>query len=74
MDNFRNAVCEGIPSAIPPAKPYDESVNHAPRRKQILSAQEKRLALRNALRYFPQEQHKFLAREFAQELEEYGRI
>ena len=74
MDNFFKTVCEGIPSVIPPAKPYDESINHAPRRKEILTKEEKKLALKNALRYFPVEQHPFLAKEFAQELEEYGRI
>ena len=74
MDNFFKTVCEGIPSVIPPAKPYDEGINHAPRRKEILTKEEKKLALKNALRYFPVEQHPFLAREFAQELEEYGRI
>ena len=74
MDNFFKSVCEGIPSEIPPAKPYDESINHAPRRKEILTKGEKKLALKNALRYFPEEQHPFLAKEFAQELEEYGRI
>ncbi len=74
MDNFFKSVCEGIPSEIPPAKPYDENINHAPRRKEILTKGEKKLALKNALRYFPEEQHPFLAKEFAQELEEYGRI
>ncbi len=67
-------VCEGIPEVIPPAKPYDKAINHAPRRKDILSAEEKKLALKNALRYFPVHQHKELAPEFAAELQEYGRI
>ena len=74
MDNFREKVCEGIPVEIPAAKPYDPSINHAPRRKEILTLEEKKLALRNALRYFPQEQHAALAPEFARELEDYGRI
>ena len=74
MDNFRDKVCEGIPAEIPAAKPYDHSINHAPRRKEILTLEEKKLALKNALRYFPQEQHKVLAPEFARELEDYGRI
>ena len=72
--NFRNEILEGIPAQIPQAKAYDKSVNHAPKRKDILTLQEKRLALKNALRYFPQEQHAALAPEFAKELEEYGRI
>ena len=74
MDNFRETVCEGIPAVIPQAKAYDPAINHAPRRKDILSLEEKRLALKNALRYFPAEQHAALAPEFAKELEEYGRI
>lgn len=72
--NFRNEILEGIPAQIPQAKAYDKSVNHAPKRKDILTLQEKRLALKNALRYFPKEQHAALAPEFAKELEEYGRI
>ncbi len=72
--NFRNEILEGIPAQIPQAKAYDKSVNHAPKRKDILTLQEKRLSLKNALRYFPQEQHAALAPEFAKELEEYGRI
>ncbi len=65
---------EGIPSRIPPAKPLDGSVDHAPVRKDILTAEEKKLALANALRYFPKEQHAELAPEFARELKQYGRI
>lgn len=65
---------EGIPSIIPPAKPFCKNVNHAPVRKDILTREEKRLALANALRYFPPEQHAELAPEFARELKEYGRI
>ena len=72
--NFRNEILEGIPAVIPQAKAYDKSINHAPKRKEILTLQEKRLALKNALRYFPKEQHAELAGEFAKELEEYGRI
>ena len=71
---FRNDILGGIPDRIPAAKPYDNSVSHAPRRKDILSADEKKLALRNALRYFPPEQHAALAPEFADELRRYGRI
>lgn len=65
---------EGIPSRIPPAKPIDERVSHAPVRKDILTPEEKKLALANALRYFPKEQHTVLAPEFARELKQYGRI
>ncbi|MBR5856151.1 MAG: urocanate hydratase, partial [Bacteroidales bacterium] len=72
--NFRNEILEGIPAQIPQAREYDKSINHAPKRKEILTLQEKRLALKNALRYFPNEQHAQLAPEFAKELEEYGRI
>lgn len=74
MDNFKETVCEGIPKVLPEPKPYDPDINHAPKRKDILTKEEKRLALKNALRYFPREQHAVLAPEFARELEEYGRI
>ncbi|NLA15955.1 MAG: urocanate hydratase [Bacteroidales bacterium] len=65
---------EGIPSSIPPALPFDKGVTRAPVRKDILTVEEKKLALANALRYFPKEQHTQLAPEFAKELKEYGRI
>ncbi len=71
---FQQTIREGIPDVLPPARPLDLSVSHAPKRKDILTAEEKKLALRNALRYFPQEQHAVLAPEFAQELEAHGRI
>ncbi|MBR4882904.1 MAG: urocanate hydratase, partial [Bacteroidales bacterium] len=74
LSNFQREIIEGIPSQIPQAKPYDTSVNHAPKRKDILTTDEKKLALKNALRYFPAEQHAELAPEFAKELEDYGRI
>ena len=74
LSNFQREIMEGIPSQIPQAKPYDTSVNHAPKRKDILTKDEKKLALKNALRYFPAEQHAALAPEFAKELEDYGRI
>lgn len=74
MDHFKETVCEGIPAQIPQAKPYDHTINHAPKRKKILTQAEKKLALKNALRYFPIEQHAVLAPEFAKELEDYGRI
>ena len=71
---FQDAILEGIPKELPPVKPFDHDINHAPIRKDILSDNEKKLALRNALRYFPVEQHKELAHEFAEELKKYGRI
>ena len=74
MKDFKTLVCEGIPAQIPDAQPYDTTVNHAPKRKDILTKEQKRLALKNALRYFPKEQHEFLAKEFARELHDYGRI
>ncbi len=73
-DLFQSSIREGIPSELPEAKPLDPSVSHAPKRKDILSAEEKKLALKNALRYFPKEQHAVLAPEFAAELKEHGRI
>ncbi|MFN3875596.1 MAG: urocanate hydratase [Flavobacteriales bacterium] len=65
---------EGIPAALPPPRPLDPSVSHAPKRKDILAPEEKKLALRNALRYFHPKHHATLAPEFAQELKEHGRI
>ena len=72
--DFKKAVLQGIPEALPDKKKYDESVSHAPKRKDILSTEEKKLALRNALRYFPKKFHEPLAEEFVAELEKYGRI
>ncbi len=72
--NFREDILAGIPAILPEPKPYDTTINHAPKRKEILSAEEKVLAIKNALRYFPEENHEVLAAEFAQELKEYGRI
>ncbi len=74
MTDFQKQVLEGIPDILPPKKEYDTSINHAPKRKEILSEDEKRLAIRNALRYFPAKHHKELAEEFAEELKLYGRI
>ncbi|MCD4734469.1 MAG: urocanate hydratase [Bacteroidales bacterium] len=74
LTDFQKAVLEGIPEVLPATKPYDTGINHAPKRKEILNPEEKRLALKNALRYFPPEHHATLAPEFANELEEYGRI
>ncbi|WP_026933482.1 urocanate hydratase [Christiangramia echinicola] len=72
--NFKDLILEGIPDELPAAKSYDESLNHAPRRKDILDADEKKLALENALRYFDKKHHKTLVPEFKEELEKYGRI
>lgn len=72
--NFKEQILEGIPDYIPQAKTYDNKINHAPKRKDILTLEQKRLAIRNALRYFPAKFHKQLAPEFKQELETYGRI
>ena len=74
MNLFHKDILAGIPAELPQPKPYDTSVSHAPKRKDILSAEEKVLAIKNALRYFPKEHHETLAPEFAQELKEYGRI
>lgn len=74
MTDFQRQILEGIPDVLPPKKEYDPSINHAPKRKEILSEAEKRLAIRNALRYFPAKHHKELAAEFADELKRYGRI
>lgn len=73
-DLFSSLVAEGIPSHLPPKVERDESVSHAPRRKDILSTNEVKLALRNALRYFPKAWHAVLAAEFLDELQQYGRI
>lgn len=73
-EEFQKDIMGGIPSTIPAAQPYDSEVNHAPKRKAILNAEEEKLALQNALRYFPAEQHSELAPEFAEELRRYGRI
>ena len=74
MNNFQEELRQGIPSVLPEMPAYDNNINHAPKRKDILTAEEKKLALRNALRYFPKEQHALLAPEFAEELHKYGRI
>jgi urocanate hydratase len=74
MNEFQKAIRAGIPAELPPKKEIDERINHAPRRKEILTEDEKVLALRNALRYFPEPLHKELLPEFAGELARYGRI
>ena len=71
---FAEEIRAGIPNELPQPKPYDTEINHAPRRKDILTQEEKELALRNALRYFPEHLHAQLATEFAEELRQYGRI
>ena len=74
MLRFQEQILQGIPAELPAPKVYDANINHAPKRKQILSNEEKKLALRNALRYFDAKHHAVLAPEFLQELNEYGRI
>lgn len=74
MNEFKDIVAAGIPSELPRHPGYDTDVNHAPRRKDILTDEEKHLALKNTLRYFPTKFHAELAPEFARELQEYGRI
>ena len=71
---FSQEILAGIPATLPEAKPYDPQINHAPKRKDILTPEQKVLALKNALRYFPEALHAQLAPEFAQELKAYGRI
>ena len=72
--DFKIMIAEGIPSELPALKSYDQNLNHAPKRKEILNSAEKRLAIKNALRYFPEKFHPLLAKEFAQELADFGRI
>ena len=72
--NFHRAILEGIPSKLPEPRQRDPEVSHAPKRKDILDPDEKKLAIRNALRYFPKDWHPVLAEEFKDELEAYGRI
>jgi len=74
IGKFKQQILQGIPTELPARKEYDKNINHAPLRKDILTVDEKKLALRNALRYFPKEYHSVLAKEFAAELKEYGRI
>ena len=74
MTDIKQAILQGIPTKLPQRKEYDCSVSHPPKRKDILSIEEKKLAIKNALRYFPDHLHSTLAQEFADELKEYGRI
>jgi len=71
---FQEQILEGIPSVLPNLKPFEPAINHAPKRKEILSEEEKKLALKNALRYFEPKHHAELLPEFKEELETYGRI
>ncbi len=73
-EDFKLAVKEGIPTTLPETKTYDTTINHAPKRKDILNKTEKRLAIQNALRYFDPKHHAILASEFLEELQQYGRI
>ena len=74
LDAFHRDILQGVPESIPNNRPYVSGINHAPRRKDILSTDEKKLAVRNALRYFPKYQHKELAGDFLDELLIHGRI
>jgi urocanate hydratase len=71
---FQELILKGIPNTLPDPKPYESTINHAPKRKAILNTEEKKLALKNALRYFDQKHHAVLAKEFLHELNTYGRI
>src|SRR5690606_38190764 len=72
--SFKSQLLEGIPEVLPQKQVYDPNINHAPKRKDILSEEEKKLALKNALRYFDKKHHAELLPEFKHELETYGRI
>ena len=74
MNAFQEEILAGIPAELPEVKAYDPTINHAPKRKDILTPEQKVLALKNALRYFPERHHAVLAKEFAEELRTYGRI
>ncbi|MBO8481204.1 MAG: urocanate hydratase [Muribaculum sp.] len=74
LNEFQKDILGGIPDELPAPKQYDRNINHAPKRKDILTDREKVLAIKNALRYFPKKHHEILAKEFAEELREYGRI
>ena len=74
LSEFQESITAGIPETLPAPKPYDTTINHAPKRKDILTPEQKELALANALRYFDPKHHETLAPEFAEELRKYGRI
>jgi urocanate hydratase len=73
-EQFKHLILQGIPNELPQSKPYDAAINHAPKRKDILSAEEKKLAIKNALRYFEPKHHAELTKEFLNELNTFGRI
>jgi urocanate hydratase len=72
--SFKDLILQGIPDQLPAVKSYETTINHAPKRKDILNGEEKKLAIKNALRYFDKKHHGVLAKEFAEELKTYGRI
>ena len=74
LQQFQKHILQGIPSELPQPKSYESTINHAPKRKDILNGEEKKLAIQNALRYFESKHHAVLAKEFADELKTYGRI
>ncbi|MBK8368798.1 MAG: urocanate hydratase [Bacteroidetes bacterium] len=74
LQQFQQYILQGIPSVLPQPKTYESTINHAPKRKDILNGEEKKLAIQNALRYFEPKHHPILAKEFAEELKTYGRI
>ncbi len=74
LNEFKNDILQGIPDELPKPYIFDNNINHAPKRKNILNDEEKKLSLRNALRYFDKKHHKILAEEFKKELENFGRI
>ncbi len=74
IEEFKKSICTGIPSVLPPKKELDLTISHAPKRKDILNSEEKKLALKNALRYFEPQHHEELIKEFRDELDQYGRI
>ena len=74
IKTFQDEIKEGIPNVLPSLKPYDQSYNHAPKRKAILNKEQEKLALRNALRYFDKKFHNALIKEFKNELDQFGRI
>lgn len=74
LQQFQQHILQGIPTELPQPKSYENTINHAPKRKDILNGEEKKLAIQNALRYFESKHHAVLAKEFAEELKTYGRI
>src|SRR5689334_6636602 len=72
--SFQSLLLNGIPDELPPLPPYDQALSHAPKRKDLLTLPEKKLAAQNALRYFKPKHHPLLAKEFSKELQDFGRI